>query len=486
MPAFDLPAEQLDAVAVLLRSLNAPAAESVALGDSAAGKGFFLVEGKCASCHMVSGGGKAIGPDLSDVGARMTVEEIREALLSPGAHTAPGYELVTVKLRDGRTIRGFAKNRSNFDIGVQDLAGQFHSLQEDRISSIEDEKKSLMEPVKASSDQLRDLIAYLGRLTGVTPGTPATAGPSDAQGIEFSRLVDPKPGDWLTYNGKFGGNRYSEMTQIDTSNVNKLGVKWTFAIPLWAQLLPDTPYYVENMKYFGLEVTPLVADGVMYLTGPHQAIALDALTGRSIWRYSRPRTPGLVGDAALGTNRGAAILGDKIFMVTDNAHLIALNRTTGALVWETVMPDEPQHYGSTVAPLVVKDMVIAGVSGGDWGIRGFLAAYKASTGERVWRFWTVPSKGEPGSETWKGKESLFGGGSTWLTGSYDSETDTLYWPTATPYPNTDDRDRPGDNLFTECILALNPNSGKLKWHYQFTPHDVHVWDSTTPAGQELR
>ena len=274
--------------------------------------------------------------------------------------------------------------------------------------------------------------------------------------------MDPKPGDWLTYNGKLGGNRYSELTQINTSNVNKLGLKWSFSIPLWAQLLPDTPYFVENMKYFGLEVTPLVADGVMYVTGPHQAVALDALTGRQIWRYSRPRTPGLVGDASLGTNRGAAILGDKIFMTTDNAHLIALNRTTGALVWEAVMPEEAQRYGSTVAPLVVKDLVIAGVSGGDWGIRGFLAAYKASTGERAWRFWTVPSKGEPGYETWKGKNPEFGGGSTWLTGSYDSETDTLFWPTATPYPNTDDRDRPGDNLFTECILALNPNNGNVE------------------------
>jgi PQQ-dependent dehydrogenase (methanol/ethanol family) len=234
------------------------------------------------------------------------------------------------------------------------------------------------------------------------------------------------------------------------------------------------------MKYFGLEVTPIVADGIMYITGPHSAYALDAVTGRPIWQYSRPRTPGIVSDASLGTNRGAAILGDKIFLVTDNAHLIALNRTTGSLVWETVMPDEPQRYGSTVAPLVVKDMVIAGVSGGDWGIRGFLAAYKAETGERVWRFWTVPRNGEPGSETWKGKDPEFGGGSTWLTGTYDPESNTLYWPTATPYPNTDDRDRPGDNLFTECVLAMNADTGTLKWYYQFTPHDVHVWDATEP------
>src|SRR5438874_415154 len=153
MPAFDLPAAQLDALAGLLHSLNAPAAESVALGDAAAGKQFFLGKGQCASCHMVSGGGKAVGPDLSDAGAKMTVEEIREALLEPNAHTAPGYDRVTVKLRNGEIIRGFAKTRSNFGIGVQDLEGRFHSLQEDQILSVEDEQKSLMPPVKASPDE---------------------------------------------------------------------------------------------------------------------------------------------------------------------------------------------------------------------------------------------------------------------------------------------------------------------------------------------
>src|SRR5260221_3607350 len=410
MPPFDLPADELGALAEWLRSLNAPAAQSAALGDAGAGNRFFHGKGNCASCHMVSGGGRVIGQDLSNVGNEMTVDEIRASLLEPSAHIAPGHELATVRLRDGRTIRGFVKSRSGFDLAMHDLEGNFHSIQEAEISAIEEEKQSLMPPVSASPDELRDLIAYLGRLTGVKPGVPAVSAPSGGHGIDFSRIIDPKPGDWLTYNGKLGGNRYSELTQINTSNVNKLGLKWTYSIPLWAQLLPDTPYFVENMKYFGLEVTPLVADGVMYLTGPHQAVALDALTGRPIWRYSRPRTPGLVGDASLGTNRGAAILGDKIFMTTDNAHLIALNRTTGALVWEAVMTDEPQHYGSTVAPLVVKDMVIAGVSGGDWGIRGFLAAYKAETGERVWRFWTVPAKGEPGLETGKEKDPKKGGG----------------------------------------------------------------------------
>ena len=410
----------------------------------------------------------------------MTVDQIREALLQPSAHVTSGYELVTVQLRDGKSIRGFARSQSNFDIRLQDLEGRFHLLQEGQISAIRDEKQSLMPPVKASPEELQDLIAYLSRLTGVKPGVPAAAHGPEGSGIDFSRILDPRPGDWPSYNGKLSGNRYSELTQINTTNVNKLLVKWVFSVPLWKQLLPDTAYFIENMRYFGLEVTPIVADGIMYVTGPHQAFALDALTGRQIWEYSRPRTPGLVGDASLGTNRGMAILRDKVFMVTDDAHLIALNRTTGKLVWEAVMPDEPQHYGSTVAPLVVKDMVIAGVSGADWGIRGFIAAYKASTGERVWRFWTIPSKGEPGYETWKGKDPVFGGGSTWLTGTYDPETDTLYWPTANPFPDSDDRDRPGDNLFTNCILALDPGTGKLKWHYQFTPHDVRDWDAAQP------
>ena len=274
-----------------------------------------------------------------------------------------------------------------------------------------------------------------------------------------------------------GGNRYSELKTINAGNVQGLGLKWAFSIPLWTQSFPDTPYFRENMRYYGLETVPLVADGIMYLTGPNQIFALDARTGTQIWSYSRPRTPGLVSDPSLGSNRGVAILGDNVFLVTDNAHLIAVNRITGRLVWEQVMWDEPQKYGGTVTPLVVKDLVIAGVSGGDWGIRGFLSAYKASTGERVWRHWTVPAKGDPGFETWKGSSVATGGAATWLTGSYDSDTDTLFWATGNPWPNSDDRERAGDNLYTDSVLALEPSTGKLKWHYQFTPHDMRDWDA---------
>ncbi len=274
---------------------------------------------------------------------------------------------------------------------------------------------------------------------------------------------DPQPGDWLTYNGNLNANRYSELREIDTANVSHLRLQWLFPIP-----------------YFGLEVTPLEADGVMYVTGPNQVYAIDALTGAEIWKYSRPQTRGLVGDSALGTNRGVAIRDDKVFFVTDNAHLIAIDRASGSQVWETAMPEEPQHYGGTLAPLVVKDLVVAGVSGADEGIRGFVAAFKAATGALVWRHWTVPRRGEAGSETWKGSEPLAGGGSTWLTGSYDSETDTLYWPTGNPFPDSEDADRGGDNLYTDSILALNVNDGALKWHYQFTPHDLRDRDATEP------
>jgi PQQ-dependent dehydrogenase (methanol/ethanol family) len=460
MPPFDLPAAKLDDLAALIRSLNSPAAENPLPGDPVNGEQFFFGKGQCAACHMVAGKGKPIGPDLSSVGRELTAPEIQRALLNPTAHITPGYEFITVKLRDGQTLSGFARNRSDFDLQLQDLEGHFHLLRPDQIASVQSEKQSPMPPLKTDATQLRDLVAFLGHLNGVKPGNVVP--PGESGGVTFARILNPK-GEWLTYNGNLSANRYSELNQLTTANVSRLAVKWIFSVP-----------------HFGVEATPLVADGVMYFTGPNQSYAIDAVTGRQIWHYARPMTPGLIGDASLGTNKGMAILGDKVFQVTDNAHLIALNRTTGQLVWEAVMPEEPMHYGSTVAPLIVKDLVIAGVSGGDRGIRGFLSAYKASTGERVWRRWTVPAKGDPGIETWQGSEPKQGGGATWLTGSYDPQSDTLFWATGNPYPDSDDHDRPGDNLYSNCVLALDPATGVLKWHYQFTPHDVHDWDATEP------
>jgi PQQ-dependent dehydrogenase (methanol/ethanol family) len=314
------------------------------------------------------------------------------------------------------------------------------------------------------ADELTTVARYLRRLN-----PQPTTGP--VVPLEPSRKItwgDPQPGDWLTYNGNYTANRYSQLKQINTLNVASLKLKWVFP-----------------MSYAGIETTPLEADGVMFVTGQNEVFALDALTGNAIWHYARPASPGMVGDAKLGTNKGVAILGEKVFFVTDNAHLLALHRADGRLLWEVPLapdmsPAEKFHYGGTMAPLIVHDTVVVGVAGADEGIRGFVAAYRPTDGTVVWRRWTIPLKGEPGSETWEGPQPLTGGGSTWLTGSFDASSDTLYWATGNPWPDSNDSDRPGDNLYTDCVLALNAKTGEIKWHYQFTPHDVRDRDATEP------
>ena len=480
MPAFNLPPSDIDALASWIESMNIPAAQSSGPGDRAAGEQYFFGVGKCASCHMVAGRGSVSGPDLSSIASTRTAPEIRAALLHPSANATPGYESVTVTLRNGAAIRGFARSQSNFEITLQDRDGKFHRILQSQILSVSRDTQSPMPPAHADPAEMENLMAYLSGLTGVEPGTNAIASPSTKCGVSFENILHPSPDDWLTYNGDLSGNRYSRLTQINTVNVKQLQLQWIYTVPLWKQFYPDTSYYRENMQYFGLETTPLVVDGILYATGPQQAYALDARTGQQIWRYTRSRTAGIVGDAGLASNRGLGILGDKVFMVTDDAHMIALNRTTGKPVWEAVMPEKPMHYGGTVAPLVVKDLVIGGVAGGDWGVRGFLAAYRASDGKLLWRHWTIPQKGEPGAETWGGDPPETGGGATWTTGSYDPETDTIYWATGNPFPDGDGKHRPGDDLYTNSILALNPADGKLKWFYQVTPHDVKDWDATAP------
>src|SRR5438876_4939075 len=312
----------------------------------------------------------------------------------------------------------------------------------------------------------------VGSLRPTNPAMPVRSGPNDTPtqagtvetgtGIPFEDIAQPKPGTWPTYHGRLSGNRFSPLDQINGSNVDRLAPRWMFTI---------------HGAPRDLQVTPVVAGGVMYVTSVNEAYALDARSGRSIWHYSRPRTKELAGDAATGINRGVAVLDDRVFMVTDNAHLIALQRANGHLLWDSEMADSRQNYGATGAPLVVNDLVISGVSGGDEGVRGFVDAYRASTGERVWRFWTVPAPGEPGSETWIGRAIEHGCAATWLTGTYDPESKLVFWPTGNPCPDYNGDERKGDNLYSSSVLALDPDTGKLRWHYQFTPHDLHDWDA---------
>ena len=270
--------------------------------------------------------------------------------------------------------------------------------------------------------------------------------------------------DWPSYNGQTVGSRYSGLKNITDANVSHLQAKWIFTLP--------------NIKE--AQTTPVVVDGVMYVTEANECFALDAGSGRQIWHYQRGRTPGVQGGGAQGVNRGVAVAADRVFMATDNAHLIALNRTTGALLWETPMVDWHENYNATGAPLVVGTMVVSGIAGGDDGARGFVAAYDQASGKEMWRFWTTPKRGEPGSETWQGSGIDHPGGATWMTGTYDKELDTLYWPVGNPGDDLIGDNRLGDNLYTDSVIALDPKTGKLKWYFQFTPHDVHDYDAMAP------
>jgi alcohol dehydrogenase (cytochrome c) len=271
--------------------------------------------------------------------------------------------------------------------------------------------------------------------------------------------------DWPTYHGDESGNRYSKLSQINTSNVQRLAPKWVFNFPNAARL----------------EGTPIIAGGLMYVTAANECWALDAGTGHEVWHFQQPRTRGLVGNASGGINRGVAISGDRLFMVTDHAHIIALNRHTGQLLWDTEMADWHQNYNATSAPLVAGGVVISGTAGGDEGARGFIAAYDPTTGKEVWRFWTVPRPGEPGSETWVGKQIEHPGAVTWMTGSYDPVADLVYWATGNPGNDMVGDERGGDNLYSSSVVALEGKTGKLRWYYQFTPHNVWDYDAQAPS-----
>jgi alcohol dehydrogenase (cytochrome c) len=271
--------------------------------------------------------------------------------------------------------------------------------------------------------------------------------------------------DWPTYHGDESGNRYSKLSQINTSNVQRLAPKWVFNFPNAARL----------------EGTPIIAGGLMYVTAANECWALDAGTGHEVWHFQQPRTRGLVGNASGGINRGVAISGDRLFMVTDHAHIIALNRHTGQLLWDTEMADWHQNYNATSAPLVAGGVVISGTAGGDEGARGFIAAYDPTTGKEVWRFWTVPRPGEPGSETWIGKQIEHPGAVTWMTGSYDPVADLVYWATGNPGNDMVGDERGGDNLYSSSVVALEGKTGKLRWYYQFTPHNVWDYDAQAPS-----
>ena len=289
--------------------------------------------------------------------------------------------------------------------------------------------------------------------------------PSTSAVIEVlsEQLAAQPPGaNWLSYNGDFTGRRYSRLSQINVKNVAQLRAHWVF----------------HSSNSNRLEVTPVVVDGIMFVTSANDAYALDAGTGRIIWHHAWPISTGLIDDASGHLSRGVAVWHSRVYRQTDNAHLLCLDARSGHLLWDVAYADWNRNYGATAAPLIVKDKVIVGTSGGDDGVRGFVAAYDAVSGKLAWRFWTIPAPGEPGSESWPGDLYLHGGGTTWMPGTYDPKTNTLFWGTSNPSPDFDGSVRPGDDLYTDCLLALDADTGALKWHFQFTPHDLFDYDAT--------
>lgn len=271
-----------------------------------------------------------------------------------------------------------------------------------------------------------------------------------------------EPGNWLTHGGNYAGQRYSTLDQITPENVANLKPTWVF----------------QSKEAGKWECTPLVVEGVLYISErPNVITALDGRTGRPIWNY-RQGMPTNVAGCCGPVNRGLAILGDAVYVNTFDCRLVCIDANTGKQRWETTVADYKLGHSMTAAPLAVKDKIIVGISGGEFGIRGFLDAYDAKTGKRAWRFWTIPGTGEPGNETWgSGDAWKHGGSATWVTGTYDPQLNTVYWGTGNPCPDYNGDPRPGDNLYTCSVIALNPDDGKLRWYFQYTPHDLHDWDS---------
>ncbi len=454
---------------LLAVSLCAPVlAQDVALAATTTGGTLFIGKAQCSGCHQVNARGGTVGPDLSNAG-RLSADALRQKIVNPSENANPGGRgggpsTVVVRTKAGEEIRGLRRAEDSFTLLLMDSSGKLVSLDKRNLADQRTEQKSLMPSDYAqrlSEAEIGDIVAYLKTLNGRDASKVIEA--QIPGGLTFERLRNAaaEPQTWLTYWGDYQGRHFSGLNQINAANAGQLQARW--AVPMGDGLL---------------EGSPIVVDGVMYASGmPGQVFALDAKSGLQIWRYQRQQK--VVPQGQINRfNRGVAMLGNRLFVGTLDAALVALDARTGQLLWETQIADSRQGYSITSAPLALKDKIIVGVSGGEFGANGFVEAYDPASGKKLWRFDTVPPPGEFGHETWKGDSWQHGGSPTWLTGSYDPDLDTLYWTVGNPGPDYDGDVRSGDNLFSCSVLALDPATGRRKWHYQFTPNDSHDWDST--------
>ena len=473
MPPFSkLSTEQVWQLLTYIRSLNGAniKVNEVVEGDPAAGQTLFFGKASCSGCHAINGRGSIMAPDLSTAGAN-GAQTLRNKILNPNA--SPSGELdknlgaTVVKTKAGQIIRGMRRGEDTFSLHLVDATGKLHRLDKQDLADFRYEGKSMMPgySTRLSATEIQNLVAYLKinteRDLSKTIEIPIPGG------LTYERILNSaaEPHNWLTYWGNFQGTHNTTLSEITKTNVKQLQAKWSVQMPGDALL----------------QATPLVIDGILYTTAmPGEVFAIDAKTGMVIWKYVRKQKV-LNPFESNRVSRGVAVLGNRVFFGTLDAALVALDARTGLPVWETQVANTLEGYSVTVSPLALKDKIIAGVAGGEHGIRGFLAAYDPVTGKELWRFNTVPGPGELGNDTWAGDSWKRGGAPTWLTGSYDANTDTLYWTAGNPGPDMDGEIRKGDNLYSCSVIALDASTGKRKWHYQFTPNDSHDWD----ANQDL-
>ncbi len=443
MPPFaQFTSDQIWQVMAYVRSLSG-AASDTAPGDPVAGRAIYEGKGECRRCHQ---------SDLAGIGLR-SAQELRSSIVNPGQQA-----MVTVTPKTGGEFRGLHRNEDTFSIQILDASGKLRSFTKSQLASFTVDPRSVMPSDYAkqlTASEIQNVVAYLKTLT--VPATPPVV-------LAYDRIRNSaaEPQNWLTYWGDYKGHHYSPLTQINWQNVKNLQSRWAVQMPGDGTL----------------ESTPIVVDGVMYTSGPvGQVYALDAATGRQIWKYERTQKK-VNPFEANRFNRGVAVLDGRVFFGTLDAALVALDARTGALLWEVQVADTMLGYSLTSAPLALKDKIVAGISGGEYGIIGFAEAFDPATGRKLWHVNSIPAPGEPGNETWSGDSWKHGSGGMWLTGSYDAELNTLYWAVGNPGPDINGDVRRGDNLYTCSVLALDADTGRIKWHYQFTPHDTRDWDAT--------
>jgi alcohol dehydrogenase (cytochrome c) len=495
MPGYSqFTTDQTWQIIAYMRTLTAPAPAgpsapgpatpaTVSSADPTAGKLAFESKGACLTCHQFNNKGIPVGPDLTST--TLTADQIQVFIANPNAPAASGggrggrggggrggniaRATVTATTTDGKVYKGTRKSQDSLTIQFTDTTGTYRSFDKADLKDLKVDNTSLMPAdyaTRLTSDEIRNIAAYLK--SAADPGAPSDPGHSV---LSWSRLLNASkdPANWTTYWGDLAGTHYSALSEITTANVKNLQAQWTAPLPGEG----------EN------QATPLVVDGIMYTTGPLGAAsaggthvyALDAKTGHQIWRYDRPQKVRNQYENNR-SNRGVAILDNRLFVGTLDAALVALDAHTGKQLWEVQLADTMLGYELTSPPLVVKDKIVTGIGGGEFGIRGFIEAYDPATGKKLWHFNAIPGPGEFGNNTWEGDSWQHGAGGTWLPGTYDPELNTLYWTVGNPGPVINGDMRKGDDLFTCSVIALDPDTGLRKWHYQFTPNDTHDWDST--------